>query len=511
MKMKKLFTLLTMLVACSAISMAETETWTVAGSAAALNGDENWSTTNADNDMTLTGDVYTLTVTDCTLEKGATYEYKVVKDHAWTTAYPGSNKTFKVSETAVYTVVYTFDPSTTSVTETTTKTGEAGAISHTYTVAGSSASLFGTEWAVTETANDMAETTTGIYTFTKENVLLDGAEIKFKVAVDHAWGTAYPASDWEIGTSYDEYDGEGYYDVTITFTESTKNIAVDLKKHNTTYAVTFVNKQSWEKVNAWAWNSDNSGFNGMAWPGVALEKTGTDGGYDVYTYSFSNHNAAMPVGILFNDGGEAQTSDFTFENGAKYEPVTSIEVSMTKDFETFSSKYALDFTSTAISAYRATISDGKVVLTKVGKVPANTGVLLQKNGATKEDVPTTYGTESFGENLFVATDGTTDITASAEGSYNYVLQTNDDVQGFYNVTSTITAPAAGKAYLHTTTALASEAKAREAWIFAGGETTGINTVREAVNDNRYYNLAGQRVSQPGRGLYIVNGKKVVIK
>ena len=507
--MKKLFTLLTMLVACSAISMAAT--WTVAGSSAALNGTSDWAPSNTDNDMTLTGDVYTLTVTGCTLEAGTTYKYKVVKDHAWDEAYPSQDKEFNVGETAIYTVVYTFNPDTKEVTEETTKTGEAGVVVHTYTVAGSSAALFGVTWGESQAINDMEETSTGIYTWTKENVLLDGKLIEFQVCVDHGWGTAYPGSNWIISTSHDEYDGEGYYDVTITFTESTKKIAVDLKKHNTTYAVTFVNKQSWEEVNAWAWNSDNSGFNGMTWPGVALEKTGTDGGYDVYTYSFSNHNAAMPVGILFNDGGKAQTSDFTFENGAKYEPVTSIEVSMTKDFETFSSKYALDFTSTAISAYRATISDGKVVLTKVGKVPANTGVLLQKNGAKKENVPTTYGTESFGENLFVATDGTTDITASAEGSYNYVLQTNDGVQGFYNVTSTIAAPTAGKAYLHTTTALASEAKAREAWIFAGGETTGINTVRDAVNDNRYYNLAGQRVSQPGRGLYIVNGKKVVIK
>ncbi len=79
-----------MLMAFSAASMAE-DTWTVAGSSAALNGDAGWSTTNTDNDMTLVDGVYTLTVTDCTLEKGTTYEYKVVKNHAWDEAYPGSN------------------------------------------------------------------------------------------------------------------------------------------------------------------------------------------------------------------------------------------------------------------------------------------------------------------------------------------------------------------------------------------------------------------------------------
>ena len=45
-----------------------------------------------------------------------------------------------------------------------------------------------------------------------------------------------------------------------------------------------------------------------------------------------------------------------------------------------------------------------------------------------------------------------------------------------------------------------------------GGTTSINTVQgSGVMVNGYYNLAGQRVAQPTKGLYIVNGKKVVIK
>ena len=42
--------------------------------------------------------------------------------------------------------------------------------------------------------------------------------------------------------------------------------------------------------------------------------------------------------------------------------------------------------------------------------------------------------------------------------------------------------------------------------------TGINTVAAAQkNDNRYYNLRGQVVTQPTKGLYIINGKKVLFK
>ena len=42
--------------------------------------------------------------------------------------------------------------------------------------------------------------------------------------------------------------------------------------------------------------------------------------------------------------------------------------------------------------------------------------------------------------------------------------------------------------------------------------TSINNVASSVkNDNRYYNLNGQVVANPTKGLYIVNGKKVLMK
>ena len=45
-----------------------------------------------------------------------------------------------------------------------------------------------------------------------------------------------------------------------------------------------------------------------------------------------------------------------------------------------------------------------------------------------------------------------------------------------------------------------------------GETTGINAVKQEVKTNGvFFNLAGQRVAQPAKGLYIVNGKKVIMK
>ena len=45
-----------------------------------------------------------------------------------------------------------------------------------------------------------------------------------------------------------------------------------------------------------------------------------------------------------------------------------------------------------------------------------------------------------------------------------------------------------------------------------GETTGINTVSQsAKTDGNIYDLSCRRVMQPTKGLYIIGGKKVVIK
>jgi len=73
--------------------------------------------------------------------------------------------------------------------------------------------------------------------------------------------------------------------------------------------------------------------------------------------------------------------------------------------------------------------------------------------------------------------------------------------------------AANKAYLKVTSGGGS---ARTLNISFGENdgTTGISEMPVApkkVEDNIYYNLQGQCVSNPGKGLFIVNGKKVFIK
>ena len=183
-------------------------------------------------------------------------------------------------------------------------------------------------------------------------------------------------------------------------------------------------------------------------------------------------------------------------------------------YATFSSEYALDFSNVSgLKAYTvdpATTGNGVVKLTEVaGKVPAATGLLLKSEGAVSVNVPTTICTDVI-SNMLVASVSEVTLTAGSTPPYRYILG-NDDTEGigFYYVNETRTS-AAGKAYLESNTSLA-KANARVSWIFEDQETTGINSVKSASLENEVYNLNGQRVNNATRGLYIVNGKKVIMK
>lgn len=111
----------------------------------------------------------------------------------------------------------------------------------------------------------------------------------------------------------------------------------------------------------------------------------------------------------------------------------------------------------------------------------------------------------------------TDMTASEMVAANdgmgkfYALSLNAEGEassvGFYWVEENGAAfdITAGKAYL----ALPAAGSAK-CFVF-NGETDGINNVEANVNDNRMFNLAGQRVNASAKGIVIMNGKKFINK
>ena len=170
-------------------------------------------------------------------------------------------------------------------------------------------------------------------------------------------------------------------------------------------------------------------------------------------------------------------------------------------FTTFSSTNAFA-TSDIVTAYGAKYDGSKIVLTPVTEIPANAGVIIEAAEGTYK-VPVLASAAALGsDNELLVSDG----TAEGDGTHIFALGKKSGVVGFVRVKDGVKIPA-GKAYLN----IATPPAARD-FIGFDEEVTGVETVKQnAKADNQYFNLAGQRVAQPTKGLYIVNGKKVVIK
>ena len=178
---------------------------------------------------------------------------------------------------------------------------------------------------------------------------------------------------------------------------------------------------------------------------------------------------------------------------------------------TYCSPYALDFSSAIDNLDDAYIvtggADGVLSKTSVkgSTVPANTGLLLKGEGACTIPVAASSSTD-------VSTNKLVGKTAEFALAANdgYVLM-NDATNGlaFYKNTNAFTV-GANTAYLP---ANFTGSGARGFFLLDGSDATGIGTAlmnKEAMN-SEVYNLQGQRVAAPTKGLYIVNGKKAIVK
>lgn len=152
-------------------------------------------------------------------------------------------------------------------------------------------------------------------------------------------------------------------------------------------------------------------------------------------------------------------------------------------------------------AYAVSLNDTHTELTALTAIPSGTPVLLKNEGTY--EFPVTTETPAAVATALLVSDGTVTSASNA-----FVLAKKNDVVGFYRWIGADPIPA-GKVYLVYTASGAAPAPD-----FIGfGDATGIETLnveRETLN-GEVYNLAGQRVAQPTKGLYIVNGKKVIIK
>ena len=192
-----------------------------------------------------------------------------------------------------------------------------------------------------------------------------------------------------------------------------------------------------------------------------------------------------------------------------------------------------------ITVYNATVSAGTLTLTKrSNKVSSGEGVLLK---ATSEYV----NAKNISDKVTAATTGENDLVATPaeagvlnDTNYKHYRLTYNDVDskegiGFYlgvvkDETGKVTSNdgsqlrvTPGKAYLKVTVEAATEpstTKLARGFAFPGdGETTGIECITvtdESLHRNGnaegIFDLQGRKVSKPAKGVYINNGKKVII-
>ena len=240
------------------------------------------------------------------------------------------------------------------------------------------------------------------------------------------------------------------------------------------------------------------------------------GSYSSGTWTGNNQEVtfAWPEGKT-SGNIQVQTVTVNYTTPSTEEPVIWMSYSSANNLD-FTGK--TDYTAFIATSYRA--EEGVVGLTKIEKVPSGEGILIKSNDSSKaikdifkeSDVATTEPiTTQITQMLVGAPDGGS--IEPEEGDYtNFVLAKREGVVGFYKVAQQ-GALAPNKAYLQIPTASLTGTSGANGISFAvEGEETAIQGVTTATTtDDAWYTLQGVRVAQPTRGLYIHNGKKVVVK
>lgn len=191
-------------------------------------------------------------------------------------------------------------------------------------------------------------------------------------------------------------------------------------------------------------------------------------------------------------------------------PAISLNESNGKHYAT----YYLPFAAKApegVKAYAGTVSNGSVKLTEYanGVIPANEGVLLVSDNATSATFTLANDADVTAiDNDLKGVTAATELTGVENSEQVRIFSTKDGVVGFYKPNSNITSLAANKAYVMA------PAKEGALALNFGGNVTGINSISDNAampNNVEIYDLAGRRVNHAVKGVYVVNGKKIIVK
>ena len=318
-----------------------------------------------------------------------------------------------------------------------------------------------------------------------------------------------------------------------------------------------------EAPNIYAWVGDESGITKLTgeWPGTQMTASTTINGENFWYYTISGYSSFnyifkfvnpqtsdfIATGDRYHDDISTKCKDITAKMIPAYTDITLAANSGSTDYwGTYSNMgsaaqlSAVDGTS--LKVYDAKVSGGVLTLTERTScdVALGEGVLVWSNGANVRATAITDKLTATVNTDLVATPSVAQTKTADDGYKLYRLTYNDVASktglGFYlglvkdangNVTSSDGSKlkaTPGKAYLKVTTEAATNtanAAPARGFVFPGDdETTGIGEIvidgdagisGSANANDRIYNLQGQQVTAPVKGLYIKNNKKVIIK
>lgn len=191
---------------------------------------------------------------------------------------------------------------------------------------------------------------------------------------------------------------------------------------------------------------------------------------------------------------------------------SNFSITLGKEWTTLTSAYNLDFSSVeGLTAYTAKYNkdNDAVALTQVKRVKAHTGLILKGEAGKTYTLPILASNE---EGLDEATGNQlvdcVEALWSTGRENDYFLHNGEFVKSTNNGWVL-----PGKSYLYIEGGRHTNNSNSPLRVYVDNTATAINgiTNNPVVKDEAYYNLQGVKVQRPQHGVFIHNGKKVVLK
>lgn len=229
-----------------------------------------------------------------------------------------------------------------------------------------------------------------------------------------------------------------------------------------------------------------------------------------YGFPFNNNPKVHVMKDFVDIFSELKTSEnYNPCNTTKFD--SNLSLTLGKEWTTFTSAYNLDFSSVeGLTAYTAKYNEANdaVALTPVKKVAAHTGLILKGEANTTYTLPilasNEAGLEAVTDNQLV---DCVDAVWSTGRKNDYFLSNGKFVKSDNDGWAL-----PGKSFLYISSGRVNQSES-PLRVYVDNTATAINgiTNNSVVKDEAYYNLQGVKVQRPQHGVFIHNGKKVVLK